>query len=101
MEQNGTKSEAGDVFKDVGVFHGFGSVLSPGEGGMTGNEDARDGDGVKIAGAEAAHDDGTGVADVGFGYFLGGEWLGNGDGSVKVVGMGGAETRDGAAGLRP
>ena len=57
--------------------------------------------GSRSAGAEAADDDGAGVADVGLGDFFGGERFGDGDGAVEVVGVGGAEAGDGPAGLRP
>jgi hypothetical protein len=100
-QERAAEGKAGDVFKNIGVFDSGGGVFTPGEGGVAGDKDAGDGDGVEIVFAEVLDNDGTGVADVGFGDFLGGEGARNGNGAVKVVGVGGAEAGNRAAGLRP
>ena len=50
---------------------------------MAGDQNAGDGDGVEVLGAEAADDDGAGIADVGLGDFLGGEGSVTGTGPWK------------------
>jgi len=97
----GAIGEAGDVFEKVGIFDGCGSGLAPGEGRVSGYEDAGDGDGVEALFAEEAGDDCAGVVNVGFVDLFGGEGLGDGNGAVEIVGVGGAEAGDGLAGLRP
>ena len=101
MEQNTAKGKASNVFKDVGVFNGFCRGFSPGKGSVPGHQNSGDGDGVKIFGPKTADYDGAGIADVGLGYFSGGEGLGDGNGAVKVVSVGGAQAGDGTAGLSP
>lgn len=100
-EQDTAEGKAGDVFQDVGVLDGFCCGFSPGKGSVPGHENAGDGDGVKIFGAKTADNDDTGIADVGFADFRGGERLGHGNGPMEVIGMGGAQAGDGAAGLSP
>ena len=68
-EEDAAEGEPGDVFEHVGVFDGIRGVFAPGEGGVAGDEDAGNGEGVEIVRAEAADDDGAGIADVGFGDF--------------------------------
>ena len=98
---DGAPGEAGYVFEQVGVFDGCCWGLAPGERGVAGDEDARDGDGVEVLFPEEAGYDRAGVEYVGFGYFFGGEWLGDRDGAVEVIGVGGAEAGDGLACLGP
>ena len=100
-QEHAAEGQAGDVLEHVGVFDGFGGSFAPGKGGVAGHQHAGNGDGIEVVGAEAADDDGAGIADVGFGDFIGGEGLGDGNGTVEVVGVGGAEARNGAAGLGP
>ena len=57
--------------------------------------------GSRLCSTEALDDDGAGVADVGFSHFGGGEGLGDGNRAVEVVGVGGAEAGNRAAGLGP
>ena len=100
-EQNGVEGQAGDVLKDIGVLDGFGDGYSPGEGSVAGDQDSGNGDGVEIAVAESLSDDFAGIADVCLGDLPGGEGIGDRNGAVKIVGVGGAEAGDGAACLRP
>jgi hypothetical protein len=83
------------------VFDGFGGGFAPGKGGVAGDQDAGNGDGVEALEPEAADDDRAGIALVGLGDLLGGEGFGDGNGAVEVVGVGGAEAGNGAAGLSP
>lgn len=101
FEKDAAERETGDVFKNIGVLDGFGDGFSPGEGSMAGNEDSGDSDRIKAFGPETADDDCSRIADIGLGDFFGGEGFRYGHGAVKVVRMGGAETGDGAACLRP
>ena len=64
VDEDAPKCKPGNVFKDIGVFHGLGGVFAPGKGGMPGNQDAGNGQGIKVFRAEAADDDGGGVADI-------------------------------------
>ena len=100
-EERTSVGEAGDVLKAVGVFDGIGGVFAPGKGGVAGDKDAGDGDGVEVVLAEVLDDNGAGVADVGFGDFVGSKGSGNRNGAVEIVGVGGAEAGNSAAGLRP
>ena len=59
-QQGAAEGEAGNVLQDIGVFNCFCSGFSPGEGGMAGDQNAGDGDGVKAFGAEALDNDGAG-----------------------------------------
>ena len=101
VKEGGTEREAGNVLENVGVFHGFRGRLSPGKGGVAGNQDSGDGDGVEMVEAEATDDDGAGVADVAGGDFFGGEGFGERDGAMEVIGVGGSQAGDRTAGLRP
>ena len=53
-EQYAAEGEAGDEFEDVGVFDGLRGAFAPGEGGVAGDQDAGNGEGVEIFQAEAA-----------------------------------------------
>ena len=101
IEQHGTVGEAGDEFEEVGVFHGRGGSLAPGEGSVPCDQDSGDGEGVEFAILKEAGNDGAGIEDVGFLDFGGGERLGDGDFAMEVVSVGGAEAGDGTAGLSP
>jgi hypothetical protein len=101
VEESGAKGEPSDVLEDVGVLDGFSGRFSPGEGGVTGNQDSGDGNGIEMVEAETADDDGAGVADVSGGDFFGGEGFGEGDRAVEVVGVGGSQAGDRTAGLGP
>src|ERR1700739_3187297 len=101
VEEGGAEGEPGNVFEDVGEFDGIGRGFPPGERSMTGDEDTGDGQRGEALGAKAANDDGAGVADVTGGDLCRGECFGDGDGAVKVVGVGGAEAGDWLAGLGP
>ena len=68
---------------------------------MAGDQNPGNGDRVEPILAEAPDNDCSCVADVAGRNFLGGEGFGEGDGSVEVVGVGGSEAGDGAAGLGP
>ena len=68
---------------------------------MTSDQHAGNGDRVKPLTSKAAHNDGAGVAHIGFGDFFCSERLGDGNRAVKVVGVRGAEAGNGAAGLCP
>ena len=100
-QEHTAEGEAGDVLEYVGVFDSFGDVFAPGKRGVAGDKDAGDCNGVEGLGTEAADDYGAGIADVGLGDFGGGEGCGDGDGAMEVVGVGGAEARNGPAGLGP
>src|SRR6202453_1657914 len=100
-EQNAAEGKACNVFEDLGVFDGLGGGFAPGKGCGTGDEDARDGKGIERFRLEAADDDGTGVVDVALGYFLSGERFGDRYRTMEVIGVGGAEAGNGAAGLGP
>jgi hypothetical protein len=100
-EEDTAEGKAGNVLEDVGVFNGLGGIFAPRKRSMAGYQHAGDGEGVEILQAEAADDDRTRVVDVGLDYLGGGEGLGHGNGTVKVVGMGGAEAGNGASGLGP
>ena len=97
----GAIGEAGDVFEEIGVFDGCCRGFAPGEGSVTGDEDSGNGDGIEILFVKEAGDHCAGIENVGFVDLFGGERLGDGNGTVEVVGVGGAEARDGLAGLRP
>ncbi len=71
-KQRTPESEAGDVLETVGVFNGGSGVFSPCKRGVPCYKDAGDGDGVEVVFAEVLDDNGAGVADVGFGDFVGG-----------------------------
>src|ERR1039457_4500753 len=75
--------------------------FAPGEGGVTGDEDARYSNGVQAFCAEAADDDCAGVAHVGGGDLLGGQGFSNRNRAVQVVSVSGAKAGDGAACLSP
>jgi hypothetical protein len=100
-EEGRAEGEAGDVFEDVGVFDGGGGGFSPCERRVAGAEDAGDLERVEIVPAEVADDDYAGVVLVAGGGFLGGERVGEWDGALEVIGVGGAEAGDGTAGLCP
>jgi len=101
-QQHAAEGQPGDVFKDVGVFHGFGGSSAPRKGRMAGNQNAGDGDGIEIFRVKEPNDDCPGVADVVFdGDFFFRERRGDGNTAVEVVGVGGAQTGNGAASLRP
>jgi len=53
-EQHAAEGEAGDVLKEVGVLDGFRGGSAPGEGGMAGDQNAGNGDGIKVPRPEAA-----------------------------------------------
>ena len=101
IEDDGAIGEACDKLQQVGIFDGSCGGFSPGEGGVACDEHARDGKWVEVAGVEEACDDGACVEDVGLFDFVGGEGFGDGDFAVEVVGVGGAEAGNGAAGLGP
>ena len=96
-EGEGAVGHAGDGFEDDGVVGGVVGVAAPAEGGVAGDEDRRDGEGVDAF--EALDDGDAGLVDVTAFDGLVGEDLGDGDGAVEVVGVGGAEGGDGEAGL--
>ena len=100
-EEDAAVGETRNVLEEIGVFDGLGGGFAPGERGVTGDQDAGDGDRVEAAGAESADDDLAGRALVGFGHLLGGEEFGDRNRAMEVVGVGGAEAGNGAAGLRP
>jgi hypothetical protein len=100
-QERTSEGEAGNVLQTVGVFDGLGGALTPSEWGVAGDKNAGDGNWVQVVLAEVLDDDGTGVPDVGFGDFVGGEGPRDGNRAVEIVGVGGAEAGDGAAGLRP
>ena len=101
VEKDGAIGEASDELQQVSIFDGGRDGLPPGEGGVSGDEDAGDCEGVEAAIVEEASDDGAGVEDVGLFDFVGSEGFGDGDLTVEVVGVGGAKAGDGAAGLCP
>ena len=100
-EERAAEGKAGDVLEAVGVFDGLGGVFAPGEGGVASDKHAGDCNRVQVVLTEVLDDDGASVPDVGFGYFVCGEGPGNGNWAVEIVGMGGAEAGNSAAGLRP
>src|SRR5208337_2424970 len=100
-QKHAAEGQPGNVFKDVGVFHGFGGSSAPRKGRVAGNQYAGNRDGVEVFTAEQPNDDCAGVPDVGFGDFLFRKGLGDGNAPMEIVGVGGAETGNGAAGLRP
>jgi len=100
-EQDGAEGEASDVFEDIGMLDGIGWGFSPCERGVSGDQNAGDGEGVKTFGFESADDDCAGIADVGLGDFFGCQRFGYGNGAVEVVGVGCAKAGNGAAGLSP
>ncbi len=83
------------------MFHGLGGRFSPGKRRVTSDQHAGNSDGVKPLAAEAADDDGAGVAHIGLGDFFCGERLGHRNRAVEVVGVGGTEAGNGPAGLCP
>ena len=100
-EKRAAEGEARYVFHHISVFKGGGGGFSPGERRVAGAEDAGNFERIEIVPAEVAHDDGASVELVAGGDFLWCELFGAGDGAVEIVGVGGAEAGDGAAGLRP
>ena len=48
LEQDAAEGEAGDVFEDIGVLDGFGGGFAPGKGSVAGDQNAGDGDGIKV-----------------------------------------------------
>jgi len=100
-QQHTAEGQPGDVLKDVGVFHGFGGSSAPRKGRMAGNQYPGNSYGIEIFRVKEPNDDCTGVPYVGFIDFRSGEGLGDRNRAVEVVGVGGAETRNGAAGLCP
>src|SRR5271157_2276749 len=100
-QQDSAEGEAGDVFEYVSVFDCFGRGSSPGERGVAGYQDAGNGYRVETLGAEATDDNGPGIADVRLGDFFRGEGFGDRNRAMEVVGVGGAEAGDRAAGLGP
>ena len=101
IEEDGAKRKAGDVFKHIGVLHGIHGAFAPGKGSVPCHQHAGNGDGVECGRAESANDDSAGVADVAAGDLFGGERLCDRDRSVEIIGVGGAEARDGTSGLCP
>ncbi len=89
----------GYSFEDYGVVGSVVGVFAPAEGGVAGDEDGRDGEGVDGVLLEVADDGEAGLVDVASVDGFGGEFGGAGDGTVEVVGVGGAEGGDGDAGL--
>src|SRR5215475_7807569 len=47
IQQHSPECEASDVFQHVGMLHGFGCRFSPCKRGMSGDQDARDGNWVE------------------------------------------------------
>ena len=78
---------------------GFVGVAAPAEGCVAVDEAGGDGEGVDSLLLEEGDDGLTGLVDVAAGDGFVGEGRGTGDGAVEVVGVGGAEGRDGEAGL--
>ena len=74
-------------------------VGAPAEGGVAVDEAGGDGEGVDVVLLEVVDDGEAGLVDVAAGDGFVGEGRGAGDGAVEVVGVGGAEGRDGEAGL--
>jgi len=101
FQQGAAVGEACYVLKDIGVFDGLGGCFTPDKWGMAGDEDSGNGERIEIVPSEAADDDCAGAANVGFGDFFGSQWLGDRDGAVEVIGVGGAEARNRAACLGP
>jgi hypothetical protein len=101
VEEGGSESQPSNVFENIGIFDCVGWRFSPCEGGMTGNEDSGYRDGVETLSAKTANDDGAGIANVAGGDFLSGESFCDRDGTVEVVGVGGAKAGNGLAGLGP
>src|ERR1700686_1814192 len=50
VQKGGAESQPGNVFKNVGVFDGLGGRFAPGERGVAGDEDSRNGDRIEIFG---------------------------------------------------
>ena len=100
-EEGAAEGETGNVLEDVRMLDGIGWGFAPGEGGMASDKNAGDGEGVQVFRLETPDNDRAGIAHVGLVDFLGGERFGDGDRSVEVVGVGGAEAGNGAASLCP
>ena len=71
-QQYAAEGQSGDVFEHVGILDSGHGGLAPGKGRVAGDENPRNGEGVKVFPAKAADDDRSGVAHVGFGDFFGG-----------------------------
>ncbi len=99
LEGEGVVGHLGDGFEDDGVVGGVVGVSAPGEGGVAVDEAGGDGEGVDVVLLEVLDDGESGLVDVAAADGLVGEGWGAGDGTVEVVGVGGAEGRDGQAGL--
>jgi len=100
-QKRAPEGQPGDVLEDIRVFDSFGGALAPGKRGMASHKHTGDGDGVEALRSETANDDRAGIAYVGFSHFGGGEGLGDGNRTVKIVGVSGAQAGYLAAGLRP
>ena len=100
-QQGATEGQTRNVLKNVGVFDRLRWGLSPGKGSMAGDQHSGYGDWIESSSLETASDDGSSIADVALGDFVGGKWLGDGNRTMEVIGVGGAEAGDGAPGLRP
>ena len=104
LEGEGAVGHARDGLEDDGVVRGVVRGAAPGEGRVAGDEAGGNGEGIDggfvAMGAEALDDGEAGLVDVAAADGLVGEWSGDGDGAVEVVGVRGAERRDGEAGLR-
>src|SRR5579862_6656007 len=99
FEGEGVVGHFGDVFEDYGVVGGVVRGASPGEGGVAVDEAGGDGKRVDFALFEVMDDGCAGLVDVAASDGFVGEGWGAGDGAVEVVGVGGAERRDGETGL--
>ena len=64
VEEGGAKGEPGDVLKHICMLNSLRGRLSPGEGGVAGDQNSGNGDWVELILTEASDDDHSGVQDI-------------------------------------